>query len=212
MNRRGMTLVEVVLSITIAAIVMAMLFAALRLGQKSSVKGERRLGQSQRELVVADRISWLLAGTYPLIMAPEKDELKVLIFRGQSDTVEFATTSVDVYSNTATDLPGLKTVRIFLDDEGLKVGERKFFMPGDDFDDYVLDPDARGLEFEFMDIDEDTGESNWVAGWEGGDKKYLPAAVKMRVMLDEQQWMPEIIVKIPTGGPTGVAIPLLRLP
>ena len=215
MNRRGLTLVEVVLSIAIAAIVMALLFAALRLGQKSGTRGEKKLELSQREMVVADRLSWLLAGAYPLIIADDADEEEVLAFVGQGDSIEFVTTSVDTYSNTEADLAGLKSVRIHLDDGGLKVGERIFFMRDDEFVDYVLEPNARSVEFEYMEIDEETGEALWVSGWDTEESMYIPAAVKVRVMLvveGREQVIPEIIVRIPTGGPTGIPVPALRLP
>lgn len=215
MNRRGLTLVEVVLSIAIAAVVMAMLFAALRLGQKSGSRGDKRLELSQREMVVADRLSWLIAGAYPYRGGSEDGAPPLLSFVGQGDSVEFVTTSVDLYSDAQADAPGLKSVRIHLDGEGLKVGERIFFMAQDEFRDYVLEPNAARVEFEYMDMDRDTGETVWVANWDTGTMDYLPVALKVRVALaveGRELFMPEVIVKVPTGGPLGVPVPLPRLP
>ncbi len=115
------------------------------------------------------------------------------------------------------DVPGLKYIKIEVD-EGLSVTEQIFFM-GEEGDAennrYVLDTHVKELEFSYLDpgIETDTeqeeveeGEAFWTGDWDGADKHYLPLAVKIRVLIEQdekQLWLPTIIARLRAAGKPG---------
>lgn len=214
-DRRGFTLVEVVLSLAILAMVVATVFAVLRLAHRAERKGTARSEASQRVMVLADRLSWLLAGAYPYKKFDKDTEKEVLFFEGDGDRLAFVTTSVDKYSGDITDLPGLKFVQLSLGPEGMRADERVFYMTEAELAKYVLEPNVTSLEIEYMEQDAETGQTEWVGDWDPDGKDYLPVAVSflMELELDGRKIkVPRVIVKLPVGGARGVPVPFPRRP
>jgi prepilin-type N-terminal cleavage/methylation domain-containing protein len=214
-DRRGFTLVEVVLSMAIVAMVVAAVFAVLRLAHRAERKGVGRSESSQRVMVLADRLSWLLAGTFPYKQFDPEEETERIFFDGEADSLAFVTTSVDRYSDDAADRPGLKYVRLSLGPGGLRADERVFYMKDAVLREYVLEPGAVSLEIEYMEQDRETGETGWVGNWDPRSRDYIPVAVSLRVVLDldgQEVEVPPLIVRLPAGGSRGAAVPLPKLP
>lgn len=200
----GFTLIEVIMAITLSAVIVAILLAAMRLGYRSQEKGMWREEISQKMRILNDRLTWLLRGAYPYIIA--RTEGKVLYFSGKSGSAGFVTTSIDSYSEEPEDRAGMKWVQIFSDFEGLKIREKIYFLE-DVFDDsggkvYLLDPSVDRLEFEYLDVNKKEKKEEWVSEWDPTDKDYLPAAVrvKMEFTHDNVKFkVPEFIVRLPAG-------------
>jgi len=213
-DRRGFTLIEVVLSLAILAMVVATVFAVLRLAHRAERKGTARSEATQRVMVLADRLSWLLAGAYPYMQPAEDAGTEKLVFEGEGDMLSFVTTSVDKYSDDVADIPGLKYVRLSLEADGLRADERVFYMEDAELVPYVLEPLAASLDMEYMEQDAETGETQWVGNWDTDTRDYLPVAVSIRIELDmdgRKITVPPVIVKLPVGGSMGVSVPLPRL-
>jgi len=213
-DRRGFTLIEVVLSLAILAMVVATVFAVLRLAHRAERKGTARSEATQRVMVLADRLSWLLAGAYPYKQPGEEAGKETLFFEGESDMLAFVTTSVDKYSGDVPDIPGLKYVRLSLESDGLRADERLFYMEDAELEQYVLEPLATSLDIEYMEQDAETGETQWVGSWDTDTMDYLPVAVSIRIELEmdgRKIIVPPLIVRLPTGGARGVPVPLPRL-
>ncbi len=209
-NRRGFTLVEVVLSLAIVAMVVAAVFAVLRLAHRAEQKGSARTEANQRVLILSDRLTWLIAGAYPLSLPDSEDESESLLFEGESDSVAFVTTSLDTYSDSPADRPGLKYVRIVLAPEGLVVEERMFYMQEAEPDVFVLEPNATSLEIEYLEQDSESGETEWVGNWDPETREYMPLAVNVRIVLKldgRDVSVPPMIIRLPAGGELGVPIP-----
>ena len=203
---RGLTLLEVVIAITISAVIMGILLSALRLGHRSQEKGTKRQEIAQRMRIIADRVSWLLRGAYPYKVMDAESEEETLYFSGSSRSVGLVTTSVDVYSDSTKDRAGLKWITLESDGEGLKMTENIYFEKDPTVDDaaetYVFDPTVRTIEFEYLDAAEEKDE--WVTDWDGEEKDYLPSAVRVAVVLvhdGEEFRMPPFTVAIRTGHP-----------
>lgn len=212
---RGFTLLEILFGLAITAMVLVILLAALRMGQRSQEKGLERAERSQRMRVVSDRLLWLLEGAYPYWYTDPEDEKKYVLFRGSSSSVEFVTTSTDDYSTGPADTAGLKFVRIFADGEGLKAAEMVFFMGAEgspeDEDTFVFGPRVDSVEFEYMDIDPETGETLWSDSWDNEEKAYMPSAVRARMKLvhgGETVTVPPVVARLRTGGGRGLPVPL----
>jgi general secretion pathway protein J len=215
-NISGFTLLEVMLGLTITAMVMVILLAALRLGHRSQEKGMARVEVAQRMRIVSDRLSWMISGAYPYRYQDSDDQKKqYLLFRGSSSSLEFVTTSTDAFSNTPADIAGLKFVRLSVGASGLMAQEKVFFM-GVDYDvfeedeEFIFGPRISSMEFEYMDMDEDTDTIEWSAGWDTEEKNYLPSVVRITLTLkhgDKILDIPPVIASIRTGGVHGLLIP-----
>ncbi len=200
-NKRGFTLVELLIAITLSIVIFVILLAAMRLGYKSQATGMERSEQAQKVRIICDRVAWLLRGTFPFFL--NKIDKQKLYFAGKSDQVGFVTSSVDAYGSGPEDLAGLKWVSIFTDREGLKIREKVYFLE-DVFDDsggkvYLLDPDVNTIAFEYFDIPEGEKQGSWVSEWDPDDKETLPAAVKVSMTMvqgEKKIELPELIVRI----------------
>ena len=200
-NRRGFTLVELLIAITLSIVIFVILLAAMRLGYKSQAAGTERSEQAQKVRIICDRIAWLLRGAYPFYL--NKIDQQKFFFEGKSDQVGFVTSSVDAYASGPEDRGGLKWVSIYTDKEGLKVREKVYFLE-DVFDDsggkvYLIDPDVNKIAFEYLDIPEGEKQGNWVSEWDPDDKETLPSAVKVLMTMErggKKIELPELIVRI----------------
>jgi prepilin-type N-terminal cleavage/methylation domain-containing protein len=204
---RGFTLIELIIALTIAAVVFAILLWSLRIGYSSVEKGREREAVSQRMRILTDRVTWLLRGTYPYtVTTPEGS---VLYFAGTRNSVGFVTTSVDPYSDTLQDFAGLKWVTLFVDYGGLKMQEDIYFaevFEDQPREEYVFDHTVTDIGFEYLDPGDEGTEADWVDSWDPEEQKYLPSAVKVFITFehdDQQIEMPPIIVAIKTGQVLG---------
>lgn len=200
-NRRGFTLLELLIAITLSILILVVLGAAMRLGYKSQEKGTEKSELTQKMRILQDRIAWLIRGAYPLYL--NKADEKKIFFDGKSDQAGFVTSSVDTHGTGPEDTAGLKWVSIFTDSEGLKIREKIFFLE-DVFEDsdgkvYLLDPEVRKIEFEFFEIKEGETQGDWVSEWDPEDKETIPSGVKVKMTLEQNGRkieLPEMIVKI----------------
>jgi len=200
-QNRGFTLIELVIALSLSAVVVIILLAAMRLAYKSQAKGAEKVEMAQKIRLLEDRITWLLRGAYPYYV--KKTDEERIFFKGESDQIGFVTSSVDSYGKGPEDLPGLKWVSFFTDREGLQMREKVFFLE-DVFEDdggkvYLLDPEVKTLELEYYDIPENEKQGDWVSEWDPEDKTYLPEAVKFTITLEQGGKtivLPEIVVRI----------------
>ena len=186
LRNEGFTLIELVLGLTISGLILVILFAALTLGQRSEEKGLKQEEETQRMRVLADRLSWLISGAYPYLV--EKQEGKLLYFSGSRDGVGFVTTSVDPFSENIEDRPGLKWVRIYADDNGLKIAE-KIYYGEDVFEkqggkEYIFDSLVREIRFEYLSVDEEKKTMTWGGSWKPEEREVLPNAVKVSLTFE----------------------------
>jgi prepilin-type N-terminal cleavage/methylation domain-containing protein len=216
-NRHGgFTLLEILFGLAITAVVLVILLAALRMGQRSQEKGLQRAEFAQRMRATSDRLSWLLEGAYPYRYTdPEDKEKEYVLFRGGASSVEFVTTSTDEYSGGPEDRAGLKFVRIFADSEGLKASEMVFFMGAAESPEeegtFVFGPRVMSAAFEYMDVDPESGESVWLESWDNTEKDYIPAAVRVSMSImhgEEAKDIPPVVARLRTGGGRGLVVPL----
>ena len=200
-NRKGFTLIELIIALALSAIILLVLLAAMRMSYKSQERGYEKADTTQKIRILGDRITWLIRGAYPFSV--RKPEGVKLYFKGEADSLGLVTTSVDYFGKGPEDTAGLKWVSIFSDNEGLKIREKVYFLE-DVFDDsdgklYVLDSEVKKLEFEYFDIPKDETHGNWVSNWDPEEKEYLPSAVKVRITFEHNGktiTLPEIIISI----------------
>lgn len=205
MGKKGFTLFEIILAMTITALIAVILLSAFRLGQRSQSKGTERQEMAQRIRIICDRVSWLIRGAYPYKVLDEEGE-EILYFSGEPGSLGLVTTSVDAYSDSIQDRAGLKWITLSGDGEGLKMSERIFFDKDSPLEDavetYVLEPAVKSIGFEYLDAADE--KDVWSSEWNGEEKDYLPSAVRVSVVLGHEEQtmiMPPFTVAIRTGYP-----------
>jgi general secretion pathway protein J len=208
-NEGGFTLLELIISITITAVILVILLSALRLGHRSQEKGTEADISSQHMRMLNDRLTWLIRGAYPYTIKIEGEE--TLQFKGSARSLGFVTTSTDIYSDSPEDMAGLKWVTIYKGKEGLKIRESVFFFQDEAEGeeeaekDLILDPTVTGISFKYMDFggeDEEIKSEVWVEGWDTEEKNYLPAAILAEITLDiggKEVFLPPILARVRSG-------------
>ena len=97
-NRRGFTLLELLITITMLGVLMVILAQATTLSLRTWEKGTASQFADQQTSVVADMLSQQLRSAYPLRIPITKDDgtqdpsKKLLVFDGGSESVAFVTT------------------------------------------------------------------------------------------------------------------------
>lgn len=85
----GFTLLELVISLTIMALIFVAVLGAIQIGSKSWEAGEARAEENQRNRALVDTLARDLTTIYPLrVKEQDKD---AIAFHGKSDSLEFAT-------------------------------------------------------------------------------------------------------------------------
>lgn len=188
-NDRGFTLLELVISLLLSAVVVLIIASVLHLAIRSEEKGTRRQESSQHVRVLIAKLTFLLKGAYPYVA--KTDEGREYYFEGGSDEISFITSSVVPETGSLIDRAGLKWVRIYLDSEGLKTMENFFFL-SDDYEggspvERIIDDTVTEISFEYLDLGEKrTDEGEWKSEWSMEDSEYLPAAIKVSIVVKEE--------------------------
>lgn len=82
-------MLELLISLTILALIFAAVLGAIQVGGKSWESGERRAEESQRTRALVDSLARELTMIYPLRI--REQDTDVVAFRGQTDSLTFAT-------------------------------------------------------------------------------------------------------------------------
>ncbi len=188
----GFTLIEVVLALTLSAVVLSIVYSAMHLSYRTSRKGEARMDRSQHIRTLVDRLVPVIHSAYPLVQQIEED--RVLLFSGESDSLGLVTADVDKYRPDNANLPGLRWVRFFVDDEGLNMEESYFFnedvLEEEAGEIFLVDSYVTNLEFEYYEIKEDESEGTWLDEWDPDDEDLgileLPRAVRVHLTIEEE--------------------------
>ncbi len=88
---RGFTLLELLISMTILTLIFVAILGAIRIGSKSWEGGEQRAEENQRTRTLFDSLARELTMLYPLRIPAQDTTKDVIVFRGKSDSLEFAT-------------------------------------------------------------------------------------------------------------------------
>ncbi|MBT5027536.1 MAG: type II secretion system protein [Nitrospinaceae bacterium] len=101
-NQSGFTLLEMILSISIVAIIVALGLGGVRLGVSARDVGEQKVDTYQRLRIIIEQLTQKLQSTYPVFIS-QKDGVpigqganskkRILAFEGKSDSIRFVTFS-----------------------------------------------------------------------------------------------------------------------
>lgn len=202
---KGFTLLELIISLTIMAVIVVIVFGAFRIGIKAWEKGERDIEKHQRYRIVLELINRQMASImFKKVKRSDKEEL---LLKGDMKSFEFASR---VSMKPANEF-GIVFVKYSVaegenEGEGLYAYEKNFVLFDDEFnfDDidpeefFVLIPSAHSVSFKYLKPPEEglEEEPSWVETWDPGNDQGVPIAVKMTVVEEPEATPFEVIAPI----------------
>jgi general secretion pathway protein J len=176
----GFTLIEVVLALTIFALMGTILYGAFFLGHRAVEKSQGSFESNQKLRSFGDLLGSYIRSTYPYRVSPQDP---TFFFEGEEDRLTF----VSSYS-LAMGGRGMAKVHISLENkengaETVRLEENVPVRLGDESGEYgqhngaVLQEGAR--EFRLAYLNPQVEEEKWEERWNGGEQKALPRAVRV---------------------------------
>ena len=195
----GFTLLELMISLTIVALILVLVFGSLRIGARAWEKGEKDVEIHQRQRVVLDNIKRQIASTCLREIKDEdkkKEEKKRVFFKGDNESIEFIS-RVPIVPTTQS---GMVYVKYVVSEED--TGEKKRLMlyekdvvfiekeedigDQDEADFFELIPGAESIEFVYLKGPEDKdADPEWQDAWDPDSDTGMPLAVKITLQEDE---------------------------
>jgi prepilin-type N-terminal cleavage/methylation domain-containing protein len=196
-NRRGLTLIEVILAMTIFALIASLLYGALYLSRRAAVKGVLSAETSQRERMLGSFLGGYVRSAFPYRVSAQDPSI---FFYGEENRLTFVsavsrglggrglakvTVQWDGQRGDPLTLEEEMPVRFAEQQEGLGYRNQ-----------VVLYPAVDGLQIEYLPAEGD--EADWVERWDGAEKKSLPRAIRVRLRAaggEKKQWVVPIMMK-----------------
>ena len=201
MKRRaapGFTLIELVLALTIVAILVTMLFGGLRVGLRAWQRGEERATALQHARSMRRFLEDALAGTYWYLGQTDQNTASpALLFKGDPDRVSFVTVSPPL----PLPLPiPFMAVTLSMDAgnaPGLAVREKALpnFDPFEEVAPSVVDPTIASIGFRYL-----RAGGDWQDTWDGAEERALPQAVEVTVtplVEGRVEQPPPVVIMVP---------------
>ena len=192
----GFTLIEVLLAVSILAVVVLLATAALRVGLRSWETGQRRVDLQQEYRALVELVSESLAGAFPYQGSLGQNPERVVLFQGEPDEVRFVTSAPPL----TLDAPAAPFHAVVLGrkgDDALRLVER--LVPTDD--PFASSPErvlSRSVtRFTLAYRDESGG---WQDTWDGREAAGLPSAIRFELAVRGlARTGPAVVVTLPLG-------------
>jgi general secretion pathway protein J len=194
---RGFTLLEVLLALSIVAVLMVIVSGGLRIGLTAWQRGEERAAQLDRDRSLLVLLEGALAGAFPYRVTPGDAEEPRLLFDGQSDHLTFATLSPPL----PTAVPAaFSVVSLAAEPAGLTLRQQILPspVPLDRVPPMLVDARTSGIRFRYL------GEENaWEDTWDLTQEDSLPRAVEITLVttIGRRSTAQTITVPIQATGP-----------
>lgn len=197
---RGMTLLEVVLALSILAVIAVVLMGSLRVGVRAWEAGTRRADSQQEIRTLAELVTETLAGTYPYKGRIGTGLTRVVLFQGEPDLVRFVTAAPPL----ALEAPAAPFHAVTLERvEGDRLQVRERLVPAEEpFEEgtpAVISRSVTAFRLQYLD---DKGA--WQDRWDGPTLAALPAAVRVELTVktrDRVETLPTFVVPIAVKAP-----------
>jgi general secretion pathway protein J len=201
MRRRsapGFTLIELVLALSIVAIMVTMLFGGLRVGLRAWQRGEERATALQHSRSMRRLLEDALAGTYWYLgKTDQNDASPVLLFKGETDRLSFVTVSPPMPPPASIPFVAVTLSMDAGSAPGLVIREKALpnFDPFEEVAPSVLDPTIASIGFRYL-----RPGGDWEDAWDSADERALPQAVEVTVTpaAEGQRDQPQpIVIMVP---------------
>jgi len=202
----GFTLIELVIALTLLAVMMTLLWGSLDFAVRSWDTGEARAAQAAQRRLSENFLRREMTSLFPMRW---RDPTAVkLAFEGERDRVRFASTRA-----AGTSAPGISIVGLALEENSetrnrdlvmrraLPPADAKDFSALDEGERTVLVPGVERAEFSYFGTENDLVEGNWRDTWDIATR--IPQLVKLKVKLADGQQLPDFVVAMELGEEAG---------
>ena len=196
-SQRGFTLLELLISVALLALLTTFLFEGLRLVTQHLGPETNRLDRASRIAVAQNFLRAQLADARPVLESASG--WKSVEFDGRPDGVDFVSVAPESVSGA-----GLQALSVVFDNGtdarggGLLLRWRRHegtspTVVSDVRDSWLLDH-VRSAEFAYFGVASPNQPPAWHATWQ--DMAYLPSLVRLSLEFSDAQRMPELVVAL----------------
>ena len=197
----GFTLVEVILAVSILAVVVLLATTALRVGLRAWEAGQRRVELQQEHRALVELVSESLAGAFPYQGTVGQNPERVVLFQGEPGEVRFVTSAPPL----TLDAPAAPFHAVVLGRRGedtLRLVER--LVPADD--PFAPGPErvlSRSVTRFTLAYRDESGA--WQDTWDGREATGLPSAIRFELAVGSlSRPSPAVVVTLPLGKRAGL--------
>jgi general secretion pathway protein J len=178
----GFTLLEVLISISLLVIVIALAGTAVRLGINSILSGENKIEKMERFRSAINIITYQINSQIPI--SDEKDAMKKIVFSGSKNFLQFPT-GYSIWDG----LHGYVLVdyQVIQEENGqvsLKASEKR--IGTGKIQETILFSKTDHISFEYSIKKDILGEEEWVEEWQ--DHKKTPEKIKLNLKYDGDKY------------------------
>jgi prepilin-type N-terminal cleavage/methylation domain-containing protein len=196
----GFTLIEVVLALTIFALMGTILYGAFSLSHSAVAKSEANSTRNQKQRAISELLGNYIRSTFPYKESPQD---QTVYFTGESDSVTF----VSSYSQA---MGGRGMAKIYLGKEedgthrtAIKVEETAPVRIGGEVPSpgsthgVSFHADMREIRFAYLDPQSE--DEKWEERWDGRERRMLPRAVAIHFIDangEEVRWVFPVMMTV----------------
>ena len=203
--QRGFTLLEVLIAMTLLALLVALAYGTLRTSVRAMRSGEALIERTNRLRTVQEFLRRQLSHAMPLPFERMEDTGENRVFMQDGDTLRYVAPMPGHLSRGGPHVQWLTLEgdTLLFDHAQLNGYDPENPKASNKREPVVLLSGIRAAEFEFRELDPETGElGEWSSSWD--DPQRMPLLVRLAVEFDEdsrQHW-PDL--EIPVLAATGV--------
>ncbi|RLA88380.1 MAG: hypothetical protein DRG20_06220, partial [Deltaproteobacteria bacterium] len=183
-NKKGFTLLELILSLSILSVLVVLMAGVMSLGSRAWDRGEEMSNDSQKIRISLGLIAKQLKSIYPFSL--RKGTISYVAFNGKENLLDFVST----YSFTTKGIEAMFRVtyqvkndkknekeNLLVQEEWMLDGKKFKEGKGNEGIAWSLIKNAESIRFSFYDLDEE----KWLKEWKAEEKKSLPALIKVTI-------------------------------
>jgi type II secretion system protein J len=188
-SQKGFTLVEVILAMTIFALMGTVLYGAFSLSHSAVERSQRSFEKSQRLRSVDETLGSYIRSAYPYRSSPQNS---AIVFSGQEAELTFVSSF-----SLAMGGRGMAIVRLFWEGDDDRAGalrleeEAPVRIAGEDGNEaqqgirnsMVVLEGVKELRMTYLDPEND--QEKWEESWDAQERNRLPRAVRLRYRTEE---------------------------
>jgi prepilin-type N-terminal cleavage/methylation domain-containing protein len=187
----GFTLVEILVAVTLVAMMAVGLWAALRISISSWARGTENIDASQRNRSILDLVRKQMGSTYGAVAPVDllTGATAYPIFSGTETSVQFISLcSLRFHDNPGLTMVSYDVVQDSLGNYELVQKEARYLGLDPEKQDYFIDSNQltitvfnslESFKFEYFDPGTQTIGPQWVSTWDPRETQSLPAAISM---------------------------------
>jgi len=193
-GERGFTLLELVLALSIVALMLTVLFGGLRVSLRAWQRGEERAESLQHERSVIRLVEQALAGAHTFQGQTDQNSQPQGVFKGEAERGSFVTVSPPMPLPAPIAFTALTLSVDAGASPGLAIREKALpnFNPFEAVAPSVVDPSISAIRFRYL---RDVGQS--AAVWDGAEEKTLPRAIEAALTAQINGRAQQILITVP---------------